>query len=156
MRLFLGGVLRPRLWGVRVARTAYSYPLIHHNQETFAMHFLTFTLIALVCLIHVYIFLLETVLFRSRGFKVFGIAAHEVQARAAAMSNQGVYNAFLAAALLLGLVWPDAAIARAFANFGLGCVAVAGVWGAVTVMRRILWVQTVPAALALAALHGLG
>ncbi len=109
--------------------------------------------IALVCLIHVYIFLLETVLYKSRGVKVLGIPPSEVEARKAAMSNQGCDNGFLAAALLLGLVYPDPAIAKAFATFGLACVAVAGVWGAVTVMMRILYIQTVPAVLGLAALY---
>jgi putative membrane protein len=51
-------------------------------------------LTALVCLIHIYIFLLETVLFRSRGVKVFGIPKAEVEMRVAAMSNQGCYNGF--------------------------------------------------------------
>jgi putative membrane protein len=69
-----------------------------------------------------------------------------------AMSNQGCYNGFLAVALALGLLLPDAATARAFTIYGLGCVAVAGVWGAATVQIRILFVQTVPAVLALAAL----
>lgn len=115
------------------------------------MHILALVLIALVCLIHIYIFLLETVLFKSRGAKVFGIPQAEVEARAVAMSNQGCYNGFLAAACLLGLVYPDPAIAKAFAVFGLACVAVAGIWGAVTVMKRILYIQTVPAVLGLAA-----
>ena len=110
-------------------------------------------LIGLVCLIHVYIFLLETVLFKTRGAKVFGIPKAEVEMRAVAMSNQGCYNGFLAAACLLGLVYPDPSIAKAFAIFGLACVAVAGVWGAVTVMVRILYIQTVPAVLGLAALY---
>ena len=110
-------------------------------------------LIALVCLIHVYIFLLETVFFKTRGVKVFSVPKAEVEMRAAAMSNQGAYNGFLAAALLLGLVYPDPAIAKAFATYGLACVAVAGVWGAATVKMRILYIQTVPAALGLAALY---
>ncbi len=117
------------------------------------MHIAAQILIALVCLIHVYIFLLETVLFKTRGRKVFGIPHAEVEMRAAAMSNQGCYNGFLAAALLLGLVYPDPAIAKAFATYGLACVAVAGIWGAVTVMIRILYIQTVPAVLGLAALY---
>lgn len=117
------------------------------------MHILALVLIALVCLIHVYIFLLETVLFKKRGAKVFGIPQAEVESRAVAMSNQGCYNGFLAAALLLGLVYPDPAIAKAFAVFGLACVAVAGIWGAVTVMKRILYIQTVPAVLGLVAVY---
>lgn len=109
-------------------------------------------LIGLVLLIHVYIVLLETVLFRRRGGKVFGLSPEQVVLMAPAMSNQGCYNGFLAAALAVGLLHPDPAVAHAFAVFGLACVAVAGVWGAVTVQKRILLVQTVPAVLALGAL----
>jgi putative membrane protein len=107
----------------------------------------------LVCLIHVYIFLLETVLFRSRGVKVFRIPPAEVEMRAVAMSNQGCYNGFLALALLLGFVIPNPVVASAFTVYGLVCVAIAGVWGAVTVMRRILYIQTIPALLGLITLY---
>ncbi|OYU45368.1 MAG: hypothetical protein CFE44_07870 [Burkholderiales bacterium PBB4] len=120
------------------------------------MQILAQVLVGLVCLIHVYIFLLETVLFKSRGAKVFGISKAEVESRAVAMSNQGCYNGFLAAACLLGLVYPNPAIATAFAVFGLACVAVAGIWGAVTVMVRILYIQTVPAVLGLVAVYFAG
>ncbi len=109
-------------------------------------------LIGLVLAIHVYIVLLETVLFRSRGRKVFGLRAEQVEIMAPAMSNQGCYNGFLVAALAVGLLHPDPVVGKAFAVFGLGCVAVAGIWGAVTVQKRILYVQTVPATLALIAL----
>lgn len=109
-------------------------------------------LTALVLLIHVYIFLLETVLFQSRGRKVFGLSQEQANTMAAAMSNQGCYNGFLAAALACGFLLPDAATAQAFTVYGLVCVAIAGIWGAATVQIRILFVQTVPAILALAAL----
>lgn len=110
-------------------------------------------LIGVVLAIHVYVVLLETVLFRSRGRKVFGLTKEQVEIMAPAMSNQGCYNGFLAAALAIGLLHPDPAIATSFSIFGLVCVAVAGVWGAVTVQVRILFVQTVPALLALAAVY---
>jgi len=106
----------------------------------------------LVLLIHVYIVLLETVLFRSRGRRVFGVKSEEVERLAPLMSNQGCYNGFLVAALALGFLYPDPAIARAFLWFGLACVAVAGLWGGITVMRRILFVQTLPAVIAMLAL----
>jgi putative membrane protein len=109
-------------------------------------------LIALVALLHVYFVVLETVLFKTRGRRAFGLSAEKAEIMAPAMSNQGCYNGFLVAALVLGLVHPDAAIAHAFAVFGLVCVAVAGIWGAVTVKKTILFIQTVPALLALAAL----
>ncbi|MFO1265291.1 MAG: DUF1304 domain-containing protein [Rhodoferax sp.] len=107
---------------------------------------------AAVMLLHVYIFLLETALFQTRGRKVFGISKEHAVVLAPAMSNQGCYNGFLAAALALGFVLPNAATAQAFTVFGLVCVAIAGVWGAATVNRRILFVQTVPAVLGLGAL----
>jgi putative membrane protein len=109
-------------------------------------------LIALIALLHVYFVLLETVLFKTRGRRAFGLSAEKAEIMAPAMSNQGCYNGFLVAALVLGLLHPDAAVARAFAAFGLACVAVAGVWGAVTVKRTILYIQAVPAIVALALL----
>lgn len=108
---------------------------------------------AIVLLIHVYIFLLETVLFQSRGRKVFGLTKEQANTMAPAMSNQGCYNGFLAAALACGFLLPDAAMGRAFTVYGLACVAVAGIWGAATVQMRILYVQTVPAVLGLLALY---
>jgi putative membrane protein len=105
---------------------------------------------ALVALIHVYIVLLETVLFNTRGRRVFGLSKEKAEIVQPAMSNQGCYNGFLVAALVVGLLHPDAAIASAFTVFGLSCVAVAGVWGGVTVKRTILLIQTLPAVIGLA------
>ncbi|CAG2129797.1 DUF1304 domain-containing protein [Ralstonia mannitolilytica] len=112
----------------------------------------TLALIAylVVLLIHVYIVVLEMVLWKTRGPKVFGITPEKAAETAAMASNQGLYNGFLVAALVIGLVAPDPAVNASFAVFGLLCVAVAGVWGAITVNRRILLVQTVPAVAALA------
>lgn len=117
------------------------------------MHIAAQVLAGLVLLIHVYIFLLETVLFQSRGRKVFGLSKEKAEIMAPAMSNQGCYNGFLAAALAAGFLLPDPAMAQAFTVYGLACVAVAGVWGAATVQIRILFVQTVPAVLGLGALY---
>ncbi|MBB5368782.1 MULTISPECIES: DUF1304 domain-containing protein [unclassified Janthinobacterium] len=110
-------------------------------------------LTAIILLLHVYIVLLETVLFDSRGRKVFGLSQEKADIVRPAMSNQGCYNGFLVAALTLGFFYPDAAIAHAFTVFGLVCIAVAGIWGAATVMTRILYLQTVPAVLALLLFH---
>jgi putative membrane protein len=103
----------------------------------------------IVALIHVYIVLLETVLFDVRGRKVFGLTAEAAAFVKPALSNQGCYNGFLVAALALGLFYPDPVVAKAFAFFGLACVAVAGVWGGLTVKRAILLIQTLPAVLGL-------
>jgi len=104
----------------------------------------------LVLAIHVYIVLLETVLFETRGKKAFGLSDEDAAILKPAMSNQGCYNGFLVTALALGLFYPDPVTAEAFKLFGLVCVAVAGVWGAVTVKRSILLIQTAPAMIALA------
>ena len=106
--------------------------------------------IAIVLLIHVYIVLLETVFFDTRGRRVFGLSAEKAAVVKPAMSNQGCYNGFLVAALAVGLLHPDPAVRTAFVCYGLLCVAVAGVWGGLTVSLRIIAVQTVPALAALA------
>jgi putative membrane protein len=108
-------------------------------------------LTALILLLHVYIVLIETVLFKSRGKKVFGVPDALVPAISPLMSNQGCYNGFLVAALALGLAnFPNPGTGFAFVVYGLVCVAVAGVWGAVTAKPQILFIQTVPAVIALA------
>ncbi|CAJ0788920.1 hypothetical protein LMG7141_02152 [Ralstonia condita] len=111
----------------------------------------TLALIAylLVLLIHVYIVVLEMALWKSRGPKVFRITPEKAAETAAMASNQGLYNGFLVAALVIGLVAPDPTVNASFALFGLSCVAVAGIWGAITVNKRIALVQTLPAAAAL-------
>jgi putative membrane protein len=110
-------------------------------------------LIGLNLLIHVYIVVLEMVLWKQRAPKAFGITPEFAEKSAALASNQGLYNGFLVAALALGLLLSDAHLARAFAIYGLACIAVAGVWGALTSNRRILFVQTIPASLALCAIY---
>ena len=81
------------------------------------------------------------------GCKIFGIIFEFVVETAPMMANQGVYNAFLAAGLALGLIRGDANVVL----FVLGCVVLAGIVGAATVKRAILWLQALPAALAIAA-----
>jgi putative membrane protein len=114
------------------------------------MHLLAQIVTAVVLLIHVYIVLLETVLFPTRGRRVFGLSAEKAAIVQPAMSNQGCYNGFLVAALALGFLHPQPDVARAFTVFGLMCVAVAGIWGGLTVSKRILAVQTAPGVIALA------
>ncbi|MES2899256.1 MAG: DUF1304 domain-containing protein [Pseudomonadota bacterium] len=110
-------------------------------------------LIALIALLHAYFFLLETVLFKTRGRRVFGVSKEHAEILAPAMSNQGCYNGFLVAALLIGLLHPNREVALYFVVYGLTCVAVAGIWGAITVKRQILFIQTVPAVVALVLYH---
>ena len=107
-------------------------------------------LIAVVAFIHLYIIVLEMFLWNTRtGHKAFNLSpafAHETRVLAA---NQGLYNGFLAAGLLwslwLGEKGGDVAI------FFLTCVLIAGIFGAVTASRKILYVQAMPALAALLA-----
>jgi putative membrane protein len=106
-------------------------------------------LVALVALIHVYILVLEMFLWTGpRGRRAFGTDAEFAQASKTLAANQGIYNGFLAAGLVWGLIASDPT-GYAAKVFFLSCVAIAGVYGAITANRRILLVQTVPALVAL-------
>lgn len=108
-------------------------------------------LVALVVLIHLYIVVLEMVLWdKPFGRKVFGNTAEFAAASKVLAANQGLYNGFLAAGLIWG--WGMGPSGPAVQLFFLGCVIVAGLYGAITVGIRILFVQTLPAALAAAAI----
>ncbi|CCH29793.1 DUF1304 domain-containing protein [Actinosynnema sp. NPDC047251] len=108
-------------------------------------------LTALVAAIHLYILVLEMFLWNTpRGRAAFGTTPEFAAESATLAGNQGLYNGFLAAGLVFALVAGDVT-GYAFAVFFLICVIVAGLYGAATVSRRILFVQSVPAALALLA-----
>jgi len=103
-------------------------------------------LVALVALLHVYFLVLEMFLWDTpRGRRVFGTTPEFAAASKSLAANQGLYNGFLAAGLVWGLLAGDPV-----KIFFLACVIVAGVYGAATVNLKILWVQAVPAAIALA------
>ena len=108
-------------------------------------------LVLVVALIHVYIVVLEMLLWRTpRGLRSFGTTQEFADASAALAANQGLYNGFLVAGLVWGLLAADP-VGFQVRIFFLACVIVAGLYGAATVNRRILVVQAVPAGLALAA-----
>ena len=107
-------------------------------------------LTGLVALIHLYIVVLEMVLWDTpRGRKAFGTTEAFAKESKVLAANQGLYNGFLAAGLIWGIWLGDAG--DPVKIFFLLCVAVAGAYGAATVGVRILLIQTVPALIALAA-----
>ena len=116
------------------------------------MQSLALTLTVLIGLVHLYIFVLESFLWE-RARRVFGVRRDQPGAELVRtlLKNMGTYNAFLAAGLLWSAMHPDALVQRQLALFFLACVLVAGVVGAATASRRILFIQAVPAALALTA-----
>jgi putative membrane protein len=108
-------------------------------------------LVGLVVLIHCYIVVLEMYLWdKPFGRKTFGNTAEFATASKVLAANQGLYNGFLAAGLIWGLSM--GAAGQPVQLFFLGCVIVAGLYGAMSVGIKILFVQAVPAALAMAAI----
>ena len=109
--------------------------------------------IALVAALHVYFLVLEMFLWRTPfGRRTFGTTVDFAKSSAVLAANQGLYNGFLAAGLLWGLVWYGVTSGRAILTFFLVCVVVAGLFGGFTVSRRILIVQAIPAVIAVALL----
>jgi putative membrane protein len=107
-------------------------------------------LTAIVALLHVYFLVLEMFLWATPfGQKTFKRTAAEQEATKILAGNQGLYNGFLAAGLAWSLV-ADGSLALPLRFFFLTCVVVAGLYGAATASRSILFVQAIPGALALA------
>ena len=104
--------------------------------------------VALIALLHVYILVLEMFLWdKPAGLRAFGQTLEAATASKVLAANQGLYNGFLAAGLFWGL-WLGAE-GSAVIVFFLCCVLVAGLYGAATASRKILFIQAAPAALGL-------
>ena len=107
-------------------------------------------LTGLVAFLHVYFLVLEMFLWATPfGAKTFKRPLAEMEAQKTLAANQGLYNGFLAA----GLVWSffgDAAVVYQVRVFFLACVVIAGLYGAATASRTILFVQAIPGLAALA------
>jgi putative membrane protein len=114
------------------------------------MRSLALVLIALVALLHFYFLVLEMFLWRTRARRLFRMSEEKAEMTAQLAANQGLYNGFLATGLVWALLSGPELLPRA--TFFLLCVFAAGVYGSVTVQRTIMYVQAVPAVLALVAL----
>lgn len=105
--------------------------------------------VALVALQHLGFLVLEMFLWTEPlGLRTFGLTPAFAEASRVLAANQGLYNGFLVAGLAWGL-WLGAG-GTSIKVFFLGCVVVAGVFGALTASRKILWAQALPGAVALA------
>ena len=114
------------------------------------MKLLAILLVALVALLHLGFLTLEMFLWTTPfGLKTFNMTAEVAASSAVLAANQGLYNGFLAAGLVWGLFAKENGVA--IKMFFLGCVIVAGIFGAATAKPSILFVQALPAALALLA-----
>lgn len=104
--------------------------------------------IVLVAVLHLYFLVLEMFLWtKPAGMKAFGQTPERAEATRVLAANQGLYNGFLAAGLLIGVM--QGAAGLQFKLFFLACVVVAGVYGAVTASRKILFIQALPAVIGL-------
>nr|WP_198981599.1 DUF1304 domain-containing protein [Herbaspirillum sp. ASV7] len=113
------------------------------------MHTLATALLLLIALEHVWILVLEMFLWtRPIGLKTFRQSLEAAQASRVLAANQGLYNGFLAA----GLFWSVATGERPVQFFFVICVLIAGLYGGLTAKRSILYIQGLPALLALLAL----
>ena len=113
------------------------------------MQTLANVLVALVALLHVYFLVLEMFLWdKPAGLRAFGHTPQAAASSKVLAANQGLYNGFLAAGLLWGLSL--GAAGNAVKLFFLLCVVVAGIFGAATASRKILFVQALPGLIALA------
>ena len=116
------------------------------------MKLVAMIMVLLVALEHLYFLYLEMFLWTTpKGLKIFGNTAEKAEGSRVLAANQGLYNGFLAAGLLWGLVYPGAAAIH-IQMFFLACVIVAGIYGGLTVKMRIMYLQAGPALLGLLAL----
>jgi putative membrane protein len=107
--------------------------------------------VVIVAALHAGFLVLEMFLWRRPfGLRTFHMAQGAADSSAVLASNQGLYNGFLAAGLLWGLIAYGVVPGRAILTFFLACVIIAGLYGAATVSRRIALIQSFPAAVALA------
>lgn len=112
------------------------------------MSMLANVVVGLVALLHLYFLVLEMFLWdKPAGLRTFGHTKEAAAASRVLAANQGLYNGFLAAGLIWGLT--RGAAGTDIKVFFLACVLIAGVYGALTASRKILYVQALPAAIAL-------
>jgi putative membrane protein len=115
------------------------------------MNVIANTTVATVALLHIYFMILEMIFWtRPLGIKTFGLKPDFAQSTKVLAANQGLYNGFLAAGLLWGLL--QGQDGQAVKLFFLGCVIIAGIFGAITANTKILYIQALPGFLALVAL----
>ena len=109
-------------------------------------------LIAFVAREHLYILWLEMFAWTTAGRKTFkSMSANMFEKTKSMAANQGLYNGFLAAGLIWSLIIQDEAWSKNVAMFFLGCVLIAGIYGAINVQKSIVYVQGIPALIAPAA-----
>ncbi len=126
-----------------VKHSYWVYAQISAHTRIRIMQLLPLVIAGLLGILHLYILILEMFLWTSPyGHRAFAMTAAQAEATRVLAANQGLYNGFLAAGLIWGL-WPQPE-QRLILGFFFGCVFLAGVYGAATANRRILFIQALP------------
>ena len=114
------------------------------------MEIISAVLVSVVAIEHIYILFLEMFLWtKPKGMKVFGTTPEQAESSKALAANQGLYNGFLSAGLIWGLMHPVAETGIQIQIFFLICIIAAGIYGGLTAKRSIMFVQGLPALIAL-------
>ena len=114
------------------------------------MNFALQALILIIALLHIYFLWLEMFVWTTTGRKVFKTLPQDLFEPTKVMAaNQGLYNGFLSAGLIWSLFITDETWSDNVALFFLSCVLVAGIYGGITVSKRIFYVQGIPALVAI-------
>lgn len=117
------------------------------------MNLISQIIIGFIAFLHLYFLWLEMFAWTTRAKKVFKTIPEDQFEKTKVMAaNQGLYNGFLAAGLIWSLLICDTAWSINVALFFLGCILIAGIYGALTASKRIFWVQAVPAILGILSL----
>ena len=105
--------------------------------------------VALVAFLHIYFMILEIFFWtKPKGLKAFGLTKEFAQESKILASNQGLYNGFLAAGLIWSLI--DNNYSNAIAIFFLGCIIIAGIYGAYSTKKiKLFYIQSIPALIAI-------
>lgn len=115
----------------------------------------TEALVAIVAALHIGFLILEMFLWQTpTGMHVFGLTPETAALTAVLAKNQGLYNGFLAAGLIWTFFLTNLEFQRSVRTFFLVCIIIAGVFGAITAKPSILFVQAIPALIALWAVRG--
>ena len=118
------------------------------------MHLIVIILIALIALLHFYFMYFEMFAWETIGKRTFkSLPGHLFTPTKALAANQGLYNGFLAAGLVWSVMIHDAEWSKNVALFFLGCVTVAGMYGALTASKKIFMVQALPAIITIILMH---
>lgn len=120
------------------------------GKRRIALETLITTLVVIILLEHIGFCYLEMFLWtKDIGRKVFGNSREDAERTRILAANQGLYNGFLAAGLIWALFYPSGEISRHIMLFFLSCILVAGIYGGITAKRTILYIQAMPALIAI-------